>query len=117
MAELSDVPGDLLYPSELALGFTLKSPQAPLSERGQCAWQLLQALYGMYGYVKSRDPKLDLSDANATLALGLGRLLIGDPLFDDRPASTEGRMTDAALVKLFRMIRLARRLIELEAGQ
>ncbi|MDR6675822.1 ParB family protein [Pseudomonas oryzihabitans] len=117
VAELSDVPGDLLYPSELALGFTLKSPQAPLSERGQCAWQLLQALYGMYGYVKSRDPSLDLTDANATLALGLGRLLIGDPLFDDRPASTVGRMTDAALVKLFRMIRLARRLIELEAGQ
>ncbi len=117
VAELSDVPGDLLYPSELALGFTLTSPQAPLSERGQCAWQLLQALYGMYGYVKSRDPNLDLTDANATLALGLGRLLIGDPLFDDRPASTAGRMTDAALVKLFRMIRLARRLIEREAGQ
>nr|WP_288356115.1 ParB family protein [uncultured Pseudomonas sp.] len=117
VAELSDVPGDLLYPSELALGCTLKSPQAPLSERGQCAWQLLQALYGMYGYVKSRDPNLDLTDANATLALALGRLLIGDPLFDNRPASTAGRMTDAALVKLFRMIRLARRLIELEAGQ
>jgi len=117
VAELSDIPGELLYPTAVALGFTLTSPQELLSERGQSAWHLLQALYGMYGYVKARDPGIDLTDANASLALGLGRLLIGDPVFEDRSASTAGRITDAALVKLFRMIRLARRLIELEAGQ
>jgi len=123
VAELSEVPGDLLIPTELGLGFALTSPQAELTERGMTSYQFLQSLSGMYRYAVSREPEAaaeliaSVAEETATFALTLGQLLIGNPLFDSTPASPEGRMTDAALVKLFRIIRLARRLIELEAGQ
>lgn len=123
IAQLCDVPGELLKPTDFALGFTLSTPQSELTARGTTSWQFLQSLTGMYSYVVSRDPetaeelKASIAEENATFALNLGQLLLGDPLFDSKPASTEGRMTDAAVVKLFRVIRLARRLIELEAGQ
>ena len=123
IAQLCDVPGELLKPTDFALGFTLSTPQSELTARGTTSWQFLQSLTGMYSYVVSRDPetaeelKASIAEENATFALKLGQLLLGDPLFDSKPASTEGRMTDATVVKLFRVIRLARRLIELEAGQ
>lgn len=123
IAQLCDVPGELLKPTDFALGFTLSTPQSELTARGTTSWQFLQSLTGMYSYVVSRDPataeelKASIAEENATFALNLGQLLLGDPLFDSKPASTEGRMIDAAVVKLFRVIRLARRLIELEAGQ
>ncbi|WP_027599951.1 ParB family protein [Pseudomonas sp. MOIL14HWK12:I2] len=123
IAQLCDVPGELLKPTDFALGFTLSTPQSELTARGTTSWQFLQSLTGMYSYVVSRDPetaeelKASIAEENATFALNLGQLLLGDPLFDSKPASTEGRMTDTAVVKLFRVIRLARRLIELEAGQ
>jgi len=123
IAQLCDVPSELLKPTDFALGFTLSTPQSELTARGTTSWQFLQSLTGMYSYVVSRDPesaealKASIAEENATFALNLGQLLLGDPLFDSKPASTEGRMTDAAVVKLFRVIRLARRLIELEAGQ
>ncbi|MDK4199641.1 ParB N-terminal domain-containing protein [Pseudomonas sp. HR1] len=123
IAQLCDVPGELLKSTDFALGFTLSTPQSELTARGTTSWQFLQSLTGMYSYVVSRDPEnaealtASIAEENATFTLNLGQLLLGDPLFDSKPASTEGRMTDAALVKLFRVIRLARRLIELEAGQ
>lgn len=123
IAQLCDVPGELLKPTDFALGFTLSTAQSELTARGTTSWQFLQSLTGMYSYVVSRDPDTaeeltaSIAEENATFALNLGQLLLGDPLFDSKPASTEGRMTDAAVVKLFRVIRLARRLIELEAGQ
>lgn len=123
IAQLCDVPGELLKSTDYALGFTLSTPQSELTARGTTSWQFLQSLTGMYSYVVSRDPDTaeeltaSIAEENATFALNLGQLLLGDPLFDSKPASTEGRMTDAAVVKLFRVIRLARRLIELEAGQ
>ncbi|EHK70864.1 hypothetical protein PPL19_12733 [Pseudomonas psychrotolerans L19] len=122
IAQLCDVPGELLKSTDFALGFTLSTPQAELTPRGTTTWQFLQSLTGMYSYVVSRDPEnaealtASIAEENATFTLNLGQLFLGDPLFDSKPASTEGRMTDAALVKLFRVIRLARRLIELEAG-
>ena len=121
IVQLCEVPSELLKPTDFALGFTLSTPQSDLTLRGTTSWQFLQSLTGMYSYVVSRDPesaeelKASIAEENATFALNLGQLLLGDPLFDSKPASTEGRMTDAAIVKLFRMIRLARRLIELEA--
>ncbi|WP_282282478.1 ParB family protein [Pseudomonas sp. PS02302] len=123
IAQLCDVPGELLKPTDFALGFTLSTPQSELTARGTTSWQFLQSLTGMYSYVVSRDPEnaealtASIAEENATFTLNLGQLLLGDPLFDSKPASTQGRITDAALVKLFRVIRLARRLIELEAGQ
>lgn len=47
----------------------------------------------------------------------LGQLLLGCSLLNSQPASAVGRLSDVALVKLFRVIRLARRLIELESNQ
>lgn len=47
----------------------------------------------------------------------LGQLLLGNSLLNSQPASSVGRLSDVALVKLFRVIRLARRLIELESNQ
>lgn len=47
----------------------------------------------------------------------LGQLLLGSSLLNSQPASSVGRLSDVALVKLFRVIRLARRLIELESNQ
>ncbi|WP_052451380.1 ParB family protein [Pseudomonas batumici] len=45
-------------------------------------------------------------------AVKLGQLLLGGSPLDDQPASRLERLSDAALIKLFRVIRLARRLIE-----
>lgn len=47
----------------------------------------------------------------------LGQLLLGSSLLNSQPASAVGRLSDVALIKLFRVIRLARRLIELESNQ
>lgn len=47
----------------------------------------------------------------------LGQLLLGSSLLNSQLASAVGRLSDVALVKLFRVIRLARRLIELESNQ
>ncbi|NMZ34036.1 ParB family protein [Pseudomonas proteolytica] len=47
----------------------------------------------------------------------LGQLLLGGSPLKDQPASLAGRLSDVALVKLFRVIRLGRRLIELESKQ
>jgi hypothetical protein len=48
-------------------------------------------------------------------AAELGELLLGGPRLGDLAPCDELRIGDEALVKLFRVIRLARRLIELEA--
>ncbi|WP_338523607.1 ParB family protein [Pseudomonas batumici] len=45
-------------------------------------------------------------------AVKLGQLLLGGSPFDDQPASRLERLSDVALIKLFRVIRLARRLVE-----
>ncbi|MCF4988757.1 transcriptional regulator [Pseudomonas gessardii] len=47
-------------------------------------------------------------------AAGLGQILLGQPHAEDQLPENEGRLSDGALVKLFRIIRLARRLIDLE---
>jgi len=47
-------------------------------------------------------------------AAGLGQLLLGQPTTQDQHPNDTGRLSDGALVKLFRIVRLARRLIDLE---
>jgi hypothetical protein len=47
-------------------------------------------------------------------AAGLGQILLGQPLAKDQNPDDSGRLSDGALVKLFRIVRLARRLIDLE---
>ncbi|PUA41374.1 transcriptional regulator [Pseudomonas protegens] len=52
--------------------------------------------------------------AGLEFAAGLGRVLLGQPLTQEHQPDNAGRISDGALVKLFRLIRLARRLIDLE---
>ena len=52
--------------------------------------------------------------ADFEFAAGLGQLLLGQPTTQDQHPNDTGRLSDGALVKLFRIVRLARRLIDLE---
>ncbi|WP_397453185.1 ParB family protein [Pseudomonas sp. NA-150] len=54
-----------------------------------------------------RDPEFELD---------LGNLFLGRPKLEPQAASIANRLSDQALVKVFRVMRLARRLIELEAS-
>ena len=63
----------------------------------------------------TQQPELQIGAlADFEFAAGLGQLLLGQPLAKDQPPSHSGRLSDEALVKLFRVIRLSRRLIDLE---
>lgn len=55
---------------------------------------------------------LPFERSNDRFAVKLSQLLLGGSPFDDQPASRLERLSDVALIKLFRVIRLARRLIE-----
>lgn len=62
-----------------------------------------------------QQPKLQIDAlADFEFAAGLGQILLGQPHTKDQPPESECRLSDGALVKLFRIIRLARRLIDLE---
>lgn len=56
---------------------------------------------------------MDVAEFQFTAALG--QLLMGNPRYEDSDAVLTGRLDDACIVKLFRLIRLGRRLVELEA--
>lgn len=82
-------------------------PQAPMS-RGTLA--LLHALSAPYN-PSGRSSRVE----TIHLVRDIGPLLQGWPQENPTPASTPRRLSDVGLVKLFRLIRLSRRLIELEA--
>ncbi len=71
---------------------------------------LLSALSGTY--LQSRRPTI----TSVRLSDYLAPLLQGSLLENPRPSQAPARLSDAGLVKLFRMIRLARKLIEVRAG-
>ncbi|MFO6082842.1 transcriptional regulator, partial [Pseudomonas aeruginosa] len=48
------------------------------------------------------------------ISAGHHKSLLDKPTRRDQPSSQAGRLNDEALVKLFRIIRLARRLVDLE---
>nr|WP_260416160.1 ParB family protein [Pseudomonas cichorii] len=88
--------------SETGIGFQLGEIGSPVVE--SAAVGLLQALSG-----SPTEPGL------SSMA-GIIALLIGVPSQGDQQPSAGSRLGDEALVKLLRVIRLARRLIDVEAG-
>jgi len=94
--------GDAIVACEDGIGFICMPPPATVSRMASAVWRLLASVSGHE----------TLSAANQQhLAVDLPMLLHGSPA---NPAAS--RLSDTALVKLFRLLRLARRLVDLEAG-
>jgi len=100
---------EYVEPCDRGIGFVCVAPtgngdpQSSLSPFAYAVLTLLRVLSAAPGSLS--DSGLDRS----RLADELGALLYGD-------GSTVARLSDASLVKLFRLLRLARRLVDLEAG-
>lgn len=107
---------------EGGVGFSYRHPDAEgeveITATAQHTLTLLQSLSGSVAIVLKmiqEQPDLQMDAlTDFEFAAGLGQLLLGQPYTKDHPPENEGRLSDGALVKLFRIIRLARRLIDLE---
>ncbi|MGK8436731.1 ParB family protein [Ectopseudomonas hydrolytica] len=97
---------DRIEPLDAGIGFTCKAPQQGRtpSAFGRRVLTLLRALSLHYDAEPDGDQHLDIN---------LGALLLGS---DIRDAKVPHRLSDNSLVKFFRLVRLARRLIDLEAN-
>ncbi|MDM9652649.1 ParB family protein [Pseudomonas sp. NPDC077186] len=106
IAEQAEVPG-CIEAVQTGIGFTCIAPGPGLSPSafGQVVLALLRALSRPY----AKEP--DQGDVH--LAASLGALLLGGCISD---ADALPRLSDNGLVKLFRLVRLARRLLDLEAN-
>jgi ParB family protein of integrating conjugative element (PFGI_1 class) len=119
VAESVNAPGEI-YGIEGGIGFSYRHPvdEAEVNATAQHTLTLLQSLSGSIAIAlnmiqqQPEMPKDALSDFE--FAAGLGHLLLGQPAAKDEVPDGAGRLSDGALVKLFRIIRLARRLIDLE---
>lgn len=116
--ESVSAPGDILE-IEGGIGFTYKQPEEDLDVTATAhhTVTLLQSLSGATAIAlamlrEQADPMSALGEFE--FAAGLGQLLLGQPLSEGQAPDNSGRLSDGALVKLFRIIRLARRLIDLE---
>lgn len=116
--ESVSAPGDILE-VEGGIGFKYKQPEEDLDVTATAhhTVTLLQSLSGATAIAltmlrEQPDPVNALGEFE--FAAGLGQLLLGQPLSAEQAPGDEGRLSDGALVKLFRIIRLARRLIDLE---
>ncbi|WP_054889920.1 ParB family protein [Pseudomonas sp. NBRC 111129] len=111
-------PGDIQV-IDGGIGFKYKQPETEVevTATAQHTLTLLQSLSGAMAIalkMLSEQPDPASALAEFEFAAGLGQLLLGQPLSADQAPGDEGRLSDGALVKLFRIIRLARRLIDLE---
>jgi len=112
-------PGDIVE-VEAGIGFSYRHPaeEIELTAPAQHTLTLLQSLSGSIAIALDmiqQQPDLPKDAlADFEFAAGLGQLLLGQPTAKDRQPSDLGRLSDGALVKLFRIIRLSRRLIDLE---
>ena len=111
-------PGDILA-IDGGIGFKYKQPDTDIevTATAQHTLTLLQSLSGATAIaLKMLNEQPDPASALAEFefAAGLGQLLLGQPLSAEQSPGDDGRLSDGALVKLFRIIRLARRLIDLE---
>lgn len=102
------------------VGFSYRHPEAEveITATAQHTLTLLQSLSGSMAIVLKmiqQQPELQIDAlTDFEFAAGLGQILLGQPHTKDQPPESECRLSDGALVKLFRIIRLARRLIDLE---
>ncbi len=114
-------PGDI-HAIEGGIGFKYKQPDTDVevTATAQHTLTLLQSLSGAIAIaLKMLNEQPDPAGALAEFefAAGLGQLLLGQPQGMEQAPGDEGRLSDGALVKLFRIIRLARRLIDLEIDE
>lgn len=107
---VTEVPG--------GLGFLCQEPAVDieLTELANNTLTLLQAISGIYAIALTKQsPEAPLDVAEFQFTAALGQLLMGNPRYENSDAVLAGRLDDACIVKLFRLIRLGRRLVELEA--
>lgn len=119
IAHLSDINPDSVIDVPGGLGFLCQDPpeDVDLSDLANNVLTLLQSISGVYAIAlikESPEQPLDVSEFQFTAALA--QLLLGSPRYEDREAILQGRLDDTCIVKLFRLIRLGRRLVELEMG-
>ncbi|UXZ97270.1 ParB N-terminal domain-containing protein [Pseudomonas phytophila] len=117
IAHLSGIGSDSVIDVPGGLGFLCQEPpgDSELTNLANHALTLLQSISGVYAIAltkESPEQPLDVSEFQFTAALG--QLMLGSPRYEDRDAVLQGRLDDACIVKLFRLIRLGRRLVELE---
>ncbi|RMT95136.1 hypothetical protein ALP39_200375 [Pseudomonas marginalis pv. marginalis] len=102
----------------IGFAYSHADDEAEMSVTAQHTVTLLHSLSGSVAIALTaitQQPELQIDAlADFEFAAGLGQLLLGQPLAKDQPPSHSGRLSDEALVKLFRVIRLSRRLIDLE---
>lgn len=99
---------DCVGAADTGLGFVCRAPGvAALPTHGQAVLALLRAMGGGQG----TEPPADTRREPFNLAAALGPLLLGSA---PGTAATIPRLSDTGLVKLFRLLRLARRLLDLE---
>ncbi|MCO2197316.1 transcriptional regulator [Pseudomonas aeruginosa] len=100
------------------VGYSYREP-AEDCELSEAALHLITLFQSLSGQVQVILDKVDPQTCRDALgefqfSAGLAQLLLGQPTTGDQPSSQAGRLNDEALVKLFRIIRLARRLVDLE---
>ncbi|QPO18809.1 MULTISPECIES: ParB family protein [Pseudomonas] len=119
VASAVKAPGEFLD-VDGGVGFSYRHPEVDVevTATAQHTLTLLQSLSGSMAIVMKmikQQPDLQADAlADFEFAAGLGQILLGQPHTKDQLPENEGRLSDGALVKLFRIIRLARRLIDLE---
>ncbi|KWT15005.1 ParB family protein [Pseudomonas amygdali] len=117
IAHLSGINPDSVIDVPGGLGFLCQDPpeDVDLSDLANNVLTLLQSISGVYAIAlikESPEQPLDVSEFQFTAALA--QLLLGSPRYEDCEAILQGRLDDTCIVKLFRLIRLGRRLVELE---
>ncbi|WP_016971639.1 ParB family protein [Pseudomonas tolaasii] len=119
VASAVKAPGEFLD-VDGGVGFSYRHPdvEVEVTATAQHTLTLLQSLSGSMAIVLKmiqQQPDLQVDAlADFEFAAGLGQILLGQPHTKDQAPENDGRLSDGALVKLFRIIRLARRLIDLE---
>lgn len=110
-------PGEIVR-IQGGVGYTYREPNEDheITDSALHLMTLLQAVSGQVQVVLNTHDQQTCRDAlgEFQFSAGLAQLLLGQPTTGDQPSSQAGRLNDEALVKLFRIIRLARRLVDLE---
>ncbi|MGC3456952.1 ParB family protein [Pseudomonas aeruginosa] len=110
-------PGEIVR-IQGGVGYTYREPNEDheITDSALHLMTLLQALSGQVQVVLNSHDQQTCRDAlgEFQFSAGLAQLLLGQPTTGHQPSSQAGRLNDEALVKLFRIIRLARRPVDLE---
>jgi ParB family protein of integrating conjugative element (PFGI_1 class) len=117
IVEAQDLQAEVIL-SDTGVGFYIeRRPGVEQTEAGETLLRLFDALSGRLALVKQMPEATEIDFSDFHFAAQLGELLLGRPGLGQATPCAETRIGDEALVKVFRIIRLARRLIELEASQ